>query len=53
MDFCNLVRDIQIGMLLIDLERPLSIVISTFDLDIDLFLTEFYDARIEYTIWYW
>ena len=45
MDFCNLVKDIQIGMFLVDLEQPVSITISTFDLDINLFMTELYDPR--------
>ena len=53
MEFCTIVRDIQIGLFLIDLEKPKSITISTFDFDLTLFMTELYNADIDYDIWYW
>lgn len=53
MDLNIIVDDIQVGMIMIGLQKPLNIVISTFDLDLDLFIREFYDPSNSYNIWYW
>lgn len=48
-----LVDDISIGMITAEMERPCHITLSTFDIDLRLFMTEFYDAENTYDIWYW
>ena len=50
---CTIIDDFQIGMCLINMEKPNKIIISTFDLDLSLFLIEFYNPDIEYEIFYW
>lgn len=53
MDIRCLVNDIQLGMITLGLKGPLDIVMSTFDLNLNLFISEFYDPENSYDIWYW
>lgn len=52
MDIVTIISEFQIGMIMIGLNKPKKIIISTYDLDLTLFLLEFYDPDIEYDIWY-
>ena len=53
MDASFIVSDIQIGLIMIGLERPVHVTMSTFDLDLTLFATEYYDPVNTYDLWYW
>ena len=48
-----LVDEFQAGLLLADMDKPTRITISTYDIDMTLFMTEFYEPTITYDIWYW
>ena len=53
MEFHAIVHDISYGLLVCGLERPLSVTISTFDIDVLYFLETLYDPAVQYDIWYW
>lgn len=53
MEINCILKDIQVGLFTVGLEGPLDITISTFDLDLTMFITEFYDPNNTYDIWYW
>ena len=53
MDIVTITQEFQIGLLMINLEKPKRITISTYDIDLTLFILEFYDPDVEYEIYYW
>ena len=53
MDLLSITSEFQFGLLLINLDKPTKITISTYDIDLTLFILEFYDPEIEYHIYYW
>jgi len=53
MDIVTITSEFQLGLLLIELDKPVHITFSTYDLDVTLFVMEFYDPLIEYDVWYW
>ena len=53
MDLINIISEFQYGLLIMNLDKPKRITISTYDLDLTLFILEFYDPDIEYNIYYW
>lgn len=48
-----IIDEFQKGLLFMDLGKPTHISLSTYDIDMTLFMTEFYEPDIEYDIWYW
>lgn len=46
-------EEFQKGLLLADLGTPLHITLSTYDIDLTLFMAEFYEPDTVYDIWYW
>lgn len=48
-----LIDEFTLGLTLADLEKPTHITLTTYDLDMTLFMAEFYDPDIEYDVWYW
>ena len=48
-----IVSEITEGLFMIGMERPCHVTISTFDIDMRLFMTDFYDPQNTYDIWYW
>lgn len=53
MDLIAITPEFQIGLILMELDEPIHITFSTYDLDMTLFVMEFYSPDIEYDIWYW
>lgn len=53
MDLINIISEFQIGLILNNLDKPNKIIISTYDIDLTLFILEFYDPNIDYYIYYW
>ena len=53
MDLITITSEFQLGLILMELDKPVHITFSTYDLDVTLFVMEFYDPLIEYDIWYW
>lgn len=53
MDLLSITSEFQFGLLMINLDKPKRITISTYDIDLTLFILEFYDPDIEYHIYYW
>ena len=48
-----LIDEFTLGLVLADLEKPVHITLTTYDLDMTLFMSEFYDPDVTYDIWYW
>lgn len=48
-----IIDEFQKGLLFIGLDKPEHITLSTYDIDMTLFISEFYEPDIEYDIWYW
>ena len=48
-----LIDEFTLGLVLADLENPVHITLTTYDLDMTLFMSEFYDPDVTYDIWYW
>jgi len=53
MDYNFITPEFNLSMILMDLDKPIKITFSTYDLDMTLFFYEFYDPNIQYDIWYW
>ena len=45
--------EFQKGLLFINFEKPDKIILSTYDIDLTLFILEFYEPDISYDIYYW